>query len=63
MEEVIFSTSPALTPAASEALSSWQMKTRAQDLAISILNVNKREGGIHLGAKTGGEGIVADEKP
>jgi len=48
----ISSTSPALPPAAPEALSSWQMKTRAHDLGKSILNVKQMEGGVHLGSQT-----------
>lgn len=48
----VSSTSPALPPAAPEALSPWQMKTRAQDLGTSILNVKEREGGVHLGSQT-----------
>lgn len=48
----VFYTSPALSPAALAALSSWHTKTWAQDLGTSILNVKEKEGGVHVGSET-----------
>lgn len=46
------STNPALSLAASEDLSSWHMKTRAQDFGANILSGKEMESHVHLGAQT-----------